>query len=133
MGPTPCSRARANHEALLAAWTLLVVSCTYIYDKVGRVDFQHVHVNPSLAPIFPDRGGPVDAIACFRSAVLPSMSVKRKVTVPEGRSGMSRSSRSAGRGAARLSHDRGSDHLGAAHRRIIGLTQARMNTVAVGG
>jgi hypothetical protein len=33
---------------LLAAWTLLVVSCTYIYDKVGRVDFARVHVNPSV-------------------------------------------------------------------------------------
>src|SRR5215217_216004 len=39
-----------------------------------------------------------------QSAVLPSMSVKRKVTVPLGRSGMIRSRRAAGPGACRLSH-----------------------------
>ena len=33
-------------------------------------------------------GGTVDTVARSQSAVLPSMSVKRKVTVPEGRSGM---------------------------------------------
>jgi hypothetical protein len=36
--------------------------------------------------------------------VLPSMSVKRKVTVPEGRSGMISLESTFGRGYARFSH-----------------------------
>ena len=39
-----------------------------------------------------------------QSTALPSISVKRKVTVPLGSSGMFRSRRSPGRGSARLSH-----------------------------
>src|SRR5215213_1247069 len=55
----------------------------------------------------PMRRSTAFAIAAWsrsQSAVLPSMSVKRKVTVPDGRSGMIRSRRSTGPGACRLSH-----------------------------
>ena len=55
-------------------------------------------------------------------SVLPSMSVKRKVTVSDGRSGMVRFHTHSLCSACRLSHDQQSVHVREDHHRIIRLT-----------
>jgi hypothetical protein len=67
--------------------------------------------------------------SCSQRSVLPSMSVKRKVTVPEGRSGMIRSNDDVSRAPDRLSQGRRQEHVGEAHDLIIGRTPVFGETV----
>ena len=64
------------------------MSCTYIYDEVGRVDFVSATAIGHCSRFFRFARGTGDAAAYFLRGVLPSVSVKRQVTVPLGRSGI---------------------------------------------